>query len=281
MSKPQREELEKDKKDGLKALESEENVETDEEIKKINDMSDEQVFKNLLYLQYMKEKKKKETKPKKTKWFDENRVTKILNEKVPGQFCTKRPGPSNTSLTYLEGNVVINFANAIFGPFGWSTSITNKTVDVKIEKGKANAIASANVRVTLPNGAYHEDVGVGTSTQSNAQAARENAEKACITDGIKRALRQFGNLLGNSLYDSDYVRSLDVNHKDVIDNIDFDVIETYIEKEKVRRIERKELEKQKNNPVKKEIPLKKEEKKEEDNEIDDILKLLEEEKKEN
>ena len=280
MSKPQREELEKDKKDGLKALESEENVEMDEETKKINDMSDEQVFKNLLYLQYMKEKKKKETKPKKSKWFDESRVSKVLNEKVPGQFCTKRPGPSNTSLTYLEGNVVINFANAIFGPFGWSTSITNKTVDVKVSNGKAFAIASANVRVTLANGAYHEDVGVGTSTQSNAQAARENAEKACITDGIKRALRQFGNLLGNSLYDSDYVRGLDVNHKDTINNIDFDVIETYIEKEKKRRGISDQLEEEKKNPERKEVPLKKEEekkeeeKKEEDDGIEDILKLL-------
>lgn len=274
MSKPQREELEKDKKDGLKAIESEENVEMDEEIKKINDMSDEQVFKNLLYLQYMKEKRKEETKPKKSKWFDESRVSKVLNEKVPGQFCTRRPGPSNTSLTYLEGNVVINFANAIFGPFGWSTSITNKTVDVKVDKGKAYAVASALVRVTLANGAYHEDVGVGTSTQSNAQAARENAEKACITDGIKRALRQFGNLLGNSLYDANYARTLDVNHKDPIDNIDFDIIETYIEKEKQRREISDQLEKQKKNPVKEEVPLKKEEKKEEDDGIEDILKFL-------
>ena len=274
MSKPQREELEKDKKDGLKAIESEENVEMDEEIKKINDMSDEQVFKNLLYLQYMKEKRKEETKPKKSKWFDESRVSKVLNEKVPGQFCTRRPGPSNTSLTYLEGNVVINFANAIFGPFGWSTSITNKTVDVKVDKGKAYAVASALVRVTLANGAYHEDVGVGTSKQSSAQAARENAEKACITDGIKRALRQFGNLLGNSLYDANYARTLDVNHKDPIDNIDFDIIETYIEKEKQRREISDQLEKQKKNPVKEEVPLKKEEKKEEDDGIEDILKFL-------
>lgn len=278
MSKPQREELEKDKKDGLKTLESEENVEMDEETKKINDMSDEQVFKNLLYLQYMKEKKKKETKPKKSKWFDENRVSKVLNEKVPAQFCTRRPGPSNTSLTYLEGNVVINFANAIFGPFGWSTSISNKTVDVKVNKDKAYAIASAIVRVTLANGAYHEDLGVGTSTQSNAQAARENAEKACVTDGIKRALRQFGNLLGNSLYDSAYARSLDVNHKDVINNIDFDIIETYIEKEKKKRGISDQLEEQKKNPVKKEVPMRKEEekeeKKEDDDGIEDILKFF-------
>lgn len=287
MSKPQREELEKDKNDGLKAIESEEEVEMDEEREKINGMTDNQVFRNLLYMQYQKEKRKKETKPKKVKWFDESRAAKLLNEKVPAQFCTNRPGGGGT-LTYLEGNVVMSFANAIFSPYGWSTSVKNRTVNVKQEGSKWSVVATADVRVTLSNGAYREDTGVGTSSQSKLLLARETAEKASITDGIKRALRQFGNLLGNSLYDSDYVRGLDINKKkDVLEEINTDVIEFYINKEKEERREkreREELERQKKNPLKREVPMKKEEKKEEkkeveekkeeDMDIDDILKLM-------
>ena len=36
----------------------------------------------------------------------------------------------------------------------------------------------------------------------------EKARKEAVTDGLKRALKSFGNLLGNCLSDKDYVRLL-------------------------------------------------------------------------
>jgi hypothetical protein len=64
----------------------------------------------------------------------------------------------------------------------------------------------------------HEDQGYGTGkgaqspwTSTRALVClrsrrREQARKEAVTDGIKRALRMFGNSLGNSVYDKDYVR---------------------------------------------------------------------------
>ena len=36
----------------------------------------------------------------------------------------------------------------------------------------------------------------------------EKARKEAVTDGLKRALKSFGNVLGNCLNDKDYVRSV-------------------------------------------------------------------------
>ena len=37
-------------------------------------------------------------------------------------------------------------------------------------------------------------------------AAFEKAKKEAATDGMKRALRSFGNVLGNCLYDKEYLK---------------------------------------------------------------------------
>jgi hypothetical protein len=58
----------------------------------------------------------------------------------------------------------------------------------------------------------HEDIGYGTSKDSNQGSALEKARKAAITDGRKRALRCFGELLGNSLkHKDDHTKALTEN----------------------------------------------------------------------
>ena len=47
--------------------------------------------------------------------------------------------------------------------------------------------------------------GVCENVKTKAMAL-EKARKEAATDAIKRALRMFGNSLGNSVYDKDYVR---------------------------------------------------------------------------
>ena len=67
--------------------------------------------------------------------------------------------------------------------------------------------ASATVKVELKDGAFHEDVGYGTSEGMKSKAlSLEKARKEAVTDGLKRALKSFGNVLGNCLADKDYVR---------------------------------------------------------------------------
>jgi DNA repair and recombination protein RAD52 len=62
------------------------------------------------------------------------------------------------------------------------------------------------VRVTLKDGTFHEDVGYGHIENCKGKAAAfEKCKKEGTTDGLKRALRTFGNVLGNCIYDKDFV----------------------------------------------------------------------------
>ena len=66
---------------------------------------------------------------------------------------------------------------------------------------------AATVKVQLKDGAFHEDVGYGVSEGMGSKALSiEKARKEAVTDGLKRALKSFGNVLGNCLADKDYVR---------------------------------------------------------------------------
>lgn len=52
----------------------------------------------------------------------------------------------------------------------------------------------------------YQDIGYGHIENCKGKAAAfEKAKKEGTTDGLKRALRNFGNLLGNCVYDKDYV----------------------------------------------------------------------------
>ncbi|XP_011822527.1 PREDICTED: DNA repair protein RAD52 homolog isoform X3 [Mandrillus leucophaeus] len=111
---------------------------------------------------------------------------------------------------YIEGHRVINLANEMFGYNGWAHSITQQNVDfVDLNNGKFYVGVCAFVRVQLKDGSYHEDVGYGVSEGLKSKAlSLEKARKEAVTDGLKRALRSFGNALGNCVLDKDYLRSL-------------------------------------------------------------------------
>lgn len=71
---------------------------------------------------------------------------------------------------------------------------------------KVNLGLSVVVRVTLRDGTYHEDVGYGHIENCKGKAAAfEKAKKEGTTDALKRALRHFGNVLGNCIYDKTYL----------------------------------------------------------------------------
>jgi DNA recombination protein Rad52 len=51
-----------------------------------------------------------------------------------------------------------------------------------------------------------QDVGYGHIENCKGKAAAfEKAKKEATTDGLKRALRNFGNILGNCIYDKEYL----------------------------------------------------------------------------
>ncbi|KAH8108510.1 Rad52/22 double-strand break repair protein [Phellopilus nigrolimitatus] len=136
-----------------------------------------------------------------------------LNKKLGPEFISQRPGPGGgPKLTYAEGWKVINLANEVFGFNGWSSSVVNMNtdyIDYSEETRRFTVGVSAVIRVTLRDGIFHEDVGYGMLENSRSKgAALDKCKKEAVTDGVKRALRNFGNLLGNCLYDKQYTQEI-------------------------------------------------------------------------
>ncbi|XP_029290558.1 DNA repair protein RAD52 homolog isoform X2 [Cottoperca gobio] len=95
----------------------------------------------------------------------------------------------------------------MFGYNGWSHSISQQNVDfIDIINGKFYVGVSAFIKVQLKDGAFHEDVGYGVSEGLKSKAlALEKARKEAVTDGMKRALKCFGNVLGNCILNKEYL----------------------------------------------------------------------------
>ena len=70
---------------------------------------------------------------------------------------------------------------------------------VSQRRGRAGRDYSAPVRVTVPGAPPRTDVGFHTVAEETGEG-HETAFKAAVTDGLKRALRTFGDQMGNSLY---------------------------------------------------------------------------------
>jgi DNA recombination protein Rad52 len=137
-------------------------------------------------------------------------IDRLLATKPLRQDLSVRPGPGNKRLTYITGEAVNRLLNEIFGHDGWSSDIKNitQTGKEKDKRGRWNVAYLAHVRITLTKcGTYKEDMGSGDSTDHNLQTAISHALKASITDALKRAARQFGEKLGNSIYAADFVVS--------------------------------------------------------------------------
>lgn len=131
-----------------------------------------------------------------------------LNQRLGPEYISNRPGGNGMAkLSYLEGWKAIDLANDVFGFNGWSTSIRKLETDFidVAPDGRVNCGITAMVRVSLRDGTFHDDVGYGHCENIRGKAAAlEKAKKEAVTDGMKRALRTFGRLVGNCLYDKKY-----------------------------------------------------------------------------
>lgn len=135
-----------------------------------------------------------------------------LEKQLGPEFLASRPGNGQSKVHYISGDKAIALANQVFGFNGWSSSIVSIETDYLEEdrqSKRANVGIAVVVRVTLRDGTYHEDVGYGTVTNGQSKGnAFQKAKKEATTDALKRALRQFGNALGNCLYDKKYLAKI-------------------------------------------------------------------------
>nr|WJN25032.1 DNA repair and recombination protein [Moesziomyces parantarcticus] len=132
-----------------------------------------------------------------------------LNQRLGPEYLSQRPGPGGgKKLTYIEGWKLVDLANEVFGFNGWSTEIRRLEIDFldgSPDGTRWNAGVTCIVRVTLRDGAFHEDVGYGSADNARQKhAALEKGKKEAVTDATKRALKNFGKLLGNCTYDHQY-----------------------------------------------------------------------------
>ncbi|XP_071507174.1 uncharacterized protein [Diadema antillarum] len=137
-------------------------------------------------------------------------IQAALRQRLGPAFVSQRAGAGGQKLAYIEGWRLINLANETFGFNGWSHSITNQTIDFVDQIGGRFFVGvSAIIRVELKDGVYHEDLGYGVSEGMKSKAlALEKARKEAVTDGLKRALKNFGNCLGNCLNDKSYLKAI-------------------------------------------------------------------------
>ena len=132
-------------------------------------------------------------------------VTNALGQPLDPGIVSQRKGRAGRTYSYLEGHVAISEANKVFGFGGWGYELVGdvtlrqiETVDPRTgEVGRVH-VYSAPVRVTVPGALPRTDVGFHTVADETGEG-HETACKGAVTDGLKRALRSFGDRFGNGL----------------------------------------------------------------------------------
>lgn len=155
------------------------------------------------------------------------RISSDLQRYLGPEYVLSRPSGGGR-VTYVPGFHAIELANRIFGFNGWRLEIKETTVDF-IDDPKGNGRWEVGilmvVRVTLKDGTFHEDIGYGNAENQRLRAqALEMAKKEALTDALKRALRCFGNALGNCLYDTKYTAKVDKMKKKVTPVVELELL---------------------------------------------------------
>ena len=133
-------------------------------------------------------------------------VTQALGQPLDASLVSQRKGRGNRVFDYLEGHVVIDQANRIFGYGGWGYEVVGdvtlrriETVDAQTGEVTVSQAYSAPVRVTVAGALPRTDTGVHPVAEETVDG-HDTALKGAVTDGMKRAFRSFGVQFGNGFY---------------------------------------------------------------------------------
>lgn len=117
----------------------------------------------------------------------------LLDQPLDPDLIKQRQGPNGSSIDYVEGDTVINYANSVFGYNGWSSELLSKDIIIENETSNNNIMICCETKVAVTaNGATKQDIGICTSINRAHDKAYSTACKGATTDALKRALRQFG-----------------------------------------------------------------------------------------
>ena len=153
---------------------------------------------------------------------ERNKIAKLLEKPLSNEFLSTRLGFNGVKITYIEGWLIISIANHIFGYDGWSSEIKNITQEyLDVKNDKIFVGYTSTCRITLKDRTFREDIGFGSAENvKNKGLAIEKAKKQAITDSIKRALRQFGNSLGNCCYDKEFLKNINKDKENLLKKSD-------------------------------------------------------------
>ncbi len=133
-------------------------------------------------------------------------VTNALEQPIDPALVSRRKGRAGRTFSYIEGHTAISEANRVFGFGGWGFELVEnvslrriETIDHSTGEIKVINAYTAPVRFTVPGAPPRTDVGFHAVTDETADG-HETAIKGAVTDGLKRALRSFGDRFGNGLY---------------------------------------------------------------------------------
>ena len=142
-------------------------------------------------------------------------AAKALEQPLDASLVSHRKGRGGRSFAYLEGRTAVDQANRVFGHGGWGYDLVGEvsqheieSVDPKTGEVKRARAYAATVRVTVPGVPSRTDVGFHAVSEESAEG-HETAFKGAVTDGLKRALRAFGDQFGNSLYGDGFAQQAD------------------------------------------------------------------------
>ena len=145
--------------------------------------------------------------------IEEQEIQKMLDKKAGPEFISKRTGAGSQKHNYIQGWHYFDLLNGIFGFNGWNSTVLETGIDSIENVGTAEApkyyIATyALVRITLKDGTHRDDLGCGEASNARTKSAGlKIARKEAITDGVKRAARQFGSFV-NYLGDDNFNKIL-------------------------------------------------------------------------
>ena len=132
--------------------------------------------------------------------------TQQLSQPINPENVSFREGGGGLKLAYVESWHVIQEANRIFGFGGWSSETLEARLVSEGKDNYGNSIFSyiAKVRVTVGN-VIREGYGSGHGRGGKMSDGEkhESAIKEAESDARKRALMQFGDQFGLSLYDKE------------------------------------------------------------------------------
>ena len=141
-------------------------------------------------------------------------MARELSGALDPALVSQRRGRGGKTFSYIEGHVAIALANQVFGFGGWGYELAGdvslreiESVDRGTGEVTRSLAYSAPVRVTVPGAPPRTDVGFHAVTDETPDG-HEAALKGAVTDGMKRALRSFGDRFGNGLYGEHPVASV-------------------------------------------------------------------------